>query len=641
MPTTYPRIIYQPAAGEEQVFVPETTTPPPDPEPTDDACLVITLDGADHTFRPDDGQELDSYVDPAGAFEQRSILIEHPELADFVVFYRPDANGEREEWVIECGDMWATTTVNPGPYTATITARDGTAHSVQLTSHSWFARWRWQSEPRPVRANYDLLAHDGKLPYLGAAGVPVGPLLTVSDYSPMALCGLPANQGTTGAYPGIGPITGWQAQYLERGAPETSFRNHLEASGSYQWHIRDSIAPIDAVSNHPRASLYGDKGNPDIAKPSGPTTPDTGHLPSISYVAFLLTGDPYALEEMQFSANYMILMNPPDSQLYVAGRYLAWPTRAFGEVCLAMDPAHDYPSWLLTRGYFEYWLDYCRSQIESRARDLTDPYFYLFRTVPEWGQTTDLDPSKTGDHVWQQGMLCWVACWLARSRDEWVESAEWLLGGQIARSSTTSGWATSHPAPYHLRMRCASVLAHELSANAGTLTLLYQDTFTAGEVVLIDSEQIRLDRSEDYLTWEVTRAQAGTVAAVHPVKRVVYGRKFTSWCEAAASNALVYGWTDADEEAPPDGFDPTYLSYMMSALAEGLQAGLDVPGLKESHDWVHGLIDGQTRTVYDNWCVAAPDHQTRAMRSKPHWATDSRYHPELDDLRTGEDDDDS
>ena len=54
---------------------------------------------------------------------------------------------------------------------------------------------------------------------------------------------------------------------------------------------------------------------------------------------------------------------------------------------------------------------------------------------------------------------------------------------------------------------------------------------------------------------------------------------------------------------------------------------------------MHRLIAGQTRTVYDNWAIAGPDHQTRAVRSKAHWATDSRYNPELDELRTGEDED--
>lgn len=634
MATVYPHIIYVAAEGQQQKFVPETTTPPPDPEPEPDGNGVLTIvhNNNEITFWPDAGEPLDDYVDPQGQFTQHCTRIVNEGLSGFTCFYRPDQAGGREEWVLEWGDLWDRTPENLGALQVRITDKRGQTYNYDLTHHDWYARWRWYSAPRPVRRTYEDLAAANLVPHIDPSGFTVPPVATVSDYSPMALCGLPANQGQTGAYPGIGPITGWQAQYFRRGAPESSFRNHLEASGSYQWHIRDKYtgAPIDAVTGHPSASIYGSEGNPDIEKMGGPTTPDGGHFPSISYVAFMLTGDPYALEEMQASANYMFLMNPPNSRLYFAGRYVAWPLRALGELCLAVGENQTLPNWMLPRSYWLHWLDWIRDQLNSRARDKSDPFYWLFCTVPEWGQASDKDPSKTGDHVWQQGMLAWAACWMACHYDDWIEAAEWLTQGQVARASSSSGWARSHPAPYHLRMRCASVLAADLSASATTLQLQYRDTFRTGETVLIDSEQILLNSSNDQITWQVTRARNGTAAASHPAKRVVYGRKFTSWCEAKESNALVYAWTDADVDHPPEGFDPTYPSYQRAALAQALHAGLDVSGIREAFDWLDQLIKSNGKQVYDNWCVAPPTQPVRRIIQRAHDTTDLQHNPDIE-----------
>lgn len=638
MATYYPRIIYEPADGQQQVFVPEATTPPdpPDPpQPAENPVLTIVKDSMEVTYWPNGSSaHLDDYHDPQGAFTQHCIECINEALPGFTVFYRPDQDGSREEWVLEYGDMWDRTPDNLGALQVRITTKAGQTHTYDLTHHDWYARWRWQSALRPVRRTYEDLAAANLVPHIDPTGFTLPSVSEVPVYNPMSLCGLPANQGQTGAYPGIGPITGWQAQYFRRGAPETSWRNHLEASGSYQWHIRDkeTSAPIDAVNGHPNASLYGTTGNPDIEKMGGPTIPDSGHFPSISYVAFMLTGDPYALEEMQASVNFMFLNNPPTSRLYFAGRYVAWPLRALAEICLAVGEDQHLPSWMLDRDYFVYWLHWIRDQLNSRARDKSDPYYYLFCTVPEWGQASDKDPSKTGDHVWQQGMLAWAACWLACHYDDWVEAAEWMTTGQVARASATSGWARSHPAPYHLRMRCASVLAVDLSASGTTLQMLYQDTFMPGETVLIDSEQVLLESTQDYITWNIQRHRNGTTAAAHPAKRVVYGRKFTSWCEAKASNSLVYAWTDTDVDHPPEGFDPTYPSYQRAALAQALQAGLEVPGLQEAFDWLDELIKRNGKQIYDNWAVAAPTQPVRRKRVLAHHQTDAQHNPEIEQL---------
>ena len=159
---------------------------------------------------------------------------------------------------------------------------------------------------------------------------------------------------------------------------------------------------------------------------------------------FLLTGDPYYLEEMQFWANENMLALPANSRFMVAGRYLAWPTRAIAEAYRARP--RQCPTGYCPRAT-EKMARPVPGYIETRAGNQADPFMYLFHTVQEAGQDSDKDPVPSGDHVWQQNMLELVAAWLASWDADWVAPAEWLLQSAVARASATSGWARSHPSP--------------------------------------------------------------------------------------------------------------------------------------------------------------------------------------------------
>ena len=166
-------------------------------------------------FRPADGTPLDDYTDPQGRFVQECTVIEHPDLPSFRAYYRPDTTGGREEWVFKYGDPWQPPpTAHLVAYTATITCANGDTLDIDVPPHYWFARWRWQSAPRPVRTSHAQLVAQDLIPCIDTAGLVTGGLATVSAYAPMSYCGIPADQGQTGGYPGLGIMTGWQAQYL-------------------------------------------------------------------------------------------------------------------------------------------------------------------------------------------------------------------------------------------------------------------------------------------------------------------------------------------------------------------------------------------------------------------------------------------
>ena len=640
-PVTYPHILLVPSAdAEAQLFVPATIAPPdpPDPEPEPgNACATIEISGLSFLFRASEGEELDPYIDPAGAFTQRNIRCTHDELPDFIAWYRPDTEGGREEWVFELGPAFATPQANMSAYTVAITcANDDTIDLEAPSGHYWFGRWRWQSAPRPVRRSYATLAAQNLIPHLDCSGLASGPILTVSDYVPMSTCGMPGNQGTTGAYPGLGIITGWQAQYLVRGAPETAWRNQAEAMNSYPVFVRDpdTHSPLDIVDVWPTANMYSSsEGQPYISKGPSPLRTDQGHLPSVLYVPWLLTGDPYYLEAMQFVCNYQQLSLPSDSRCMVMGRYWAWPTRAIAELVASCPDS--VPSWLLPRSYWTHWLDIHRGYVEDRAANSSDPYYYVFHTLLESGQTTDLDPNKSGDHVWQQGMVDLVAAWIATWREEWTEAAEWCIHSSIARASADSGWVRTHCAPYHMRLQNASVLAQAMAKTDDTLMLQYpQIGFMAGTQVKIDSETMTLaeQRSDDAILWGVER----TAPADHAVDRAVYGDKCLSWQEAGDLNVDTYGWNDVDDNGhlSPETTDLTYPSYTRAALAQALTAGLNVPGLCEAYQWIDGEIRqwvSEGLPVGDNWCCV-PVETRRRRRHRRSDRTDVQINGSLQDI---------
>lgn len=617
---------------------PDPEEPPPDPGESQ-ARACIELDGAAHIFDPAEGEELDSYYDPDGDFVQRCIRCTSPDLPDFVAWYRPDRDSSREEWVFELGSAFQTAQANLPAYSVTITCANGdTVDLVADRGHYWFARWRWQSAPRPVRRTYETLASQNLIPHFDCTGLATGSILSVSDYTPMALCGLPASQSQTGAYPGLGIVTGWQAQYLARNAPEDAWRAQAEATNSYNSFVRDpdTLAPLDIVNDYPDANMYSSStGTPFINKGPCPNRTDTGHLPSTVYIPFLLTGDPYHLEAMQFTCNYQMLSQPGNgSRIMVCGRYLAWPTRAIAE-CVAATP-DSAPSWLLPKSYFEHWLDTCRGFVEDRMANNSNPWHYVFHSIPDGGQSSDLDPPNTGDHVWQQNFLDLVASWLACWRDEWLEPAEWCVHSVVDRASATSGWCRARCSPYHMRYQNASVLAEAFGKQDCHFVLQYPQHFRPGMSVKIDSEVLVLQGSADGLTWTF---EPRTAPADHAAKKPVYGDKCTSWQEAADLSILTYDWAEdvADNDhLAPSAEDLTYQGYQRAALAQALHAGLEVPGLRDAFAWLDGemranIATGDLPPISDNWAVVPAETRRRRRRRRTD-RTDVSMHPALQAL---------
>jgi len=441
--------------------------------------LVLSFpDGKSLSFEETKATDLGDYV---GAFVQQKCLRQR--LSPWTVFFRPDVNGLRHEIVVEYGTEYSFSAeaapkplggVAPAhiltPYKATITGGKLSAPlTISVPKHFWGARWRWQSAPRPVfRSLADLVARKALPPYSKAAlyNNPRPPGRSAPWAGPMSVGGLSIAMGSPGDRPELGFITEPQACFLFTGdsGAEEGMRSHAEASGTIAMHVRDGTtgAPF-SVQKFPNLALQHalSPERYQIPKPTAPLSDhewietELSHFPSLGFVPWLLTDDPFFLEEEQFVANYgMFESNYFQSNEKLPGlaiadtRGFAWGLRDLFRMA-AFAPA-EAPSWLVSRAYWRTCLDnnltYAKKFVASSA-----PECRIFHLIVETGYLS----------VFMVDYLEIVVGWAGWSQffPEWAPVIEYVAGPRlalIADPKAGPGWDRRLPAPYNMPLVGAS-----------------------------------------------------------------------------------------------------------------------------------------------------------------------------------------
>lgn len=419
--------------------------------------LVATIGSV--TFDPTHGTNLGNYTDPQGRFVQGCVLCTDPAMPGFRVYFRSDTNGARDEVVFEYGDPLATTVADMAGYTATISKAGVTLATISVPQHFWFGRWRWQSAPRPVTTTPAALIAAGLLPHYD--GSTLGTFSKTSPaftYTPMTLAGLTGNMGQTGERGDIGPVTEWQADYIIAGTNLPTVLAQAEASGTFPWNIRDQStgAPYDVIAN-PRASLYSASvGAPYIRSTAcaiggHPVFGDPAHEPALNYLPFLLTGDPYYLESLQFQATFDVLTLPPAYRYTASGaeRAFAWSVRNAAQV--AKITPSTVPSWLKPQSYWQSVLGNYLTWLTGQISNTSNPLIGVFATITNLGaQVEPGQPAGTYFTPWQDDFLAFVLCWAASWFPAWLPAATWKISSSIARANGDGNWLRAHPSPYYI-----------------------------------------------------------------------------------------------------------------------------------------------------------------------------------------------
>jgi hypothetical protein len=354
-----------------------------------DTALSLTLSFADGTtlsFSQHMATDIGGY---SGAFVQQQCLRQRaPATGDyraaFTVYFRPDADDSRQEIVVEYGCDFILVPGSPPavasgarpthitlPYVATISGGGLTAPiTVSVPKHWWGARWRWQSSSRPIMRGYaDLLTTRAILPLSTRAVWNTDPPAAYPWGGPMTIAHLQADMGTAGDREEVGFINEYEACYLLTGNAnaQTSMVSTAEAAGSIPIWVRDSTTgALLNVQSYPylaqRFDAFG--GSHKITQPPNPSDPsfvntEASHFPSLSFVMWVLTDDPWHLEGCQAAAVYAMTegnyhnnaYNLPGLASCSSTRGWAWGMRDLFRMA-AFCPA-SVPSWLLPQSHWQ------------------------------------------------------------------------------------------------------------------------------------------------------------------------------------------------------------------------------------------------------------------------------------------------
>jgi hypothetical protein len=160
----------------------------------------------------------------------------------------------------------------------------------------------------------------------------------------------------TGGRDDIGLLPGWAATYLlsmDKRAKDVTLGT-ADLAGSWSSHYRDRKTgrPV-SVKDYPYMTILGNRGDtknpatklyeafPECATTTACVTPnkhDSAHQPNFAYLPYLVTGDYYYLEELQFWAMWNSFASNPHYREFGKGliksnqvRGQAWALRSLGE----------------------------------------------------------------------------------------------------------------------------------------------------------------------------------------------------------------------------------------------------------------------------------------------------------------------
>ena len=292
--------------------------------------------------------------------------------------------------------------------------------------------------------------------------------------------------------------------------------------------------------------MYGSTGDPLIKNPTSPITLDVSHEPSLAYLPFLLTGDPYALEEMQLYTTYNVIAQPPSARqnfnLGNAVRAVAWSLRALAQNATVTPDA--VPTWLMPRSYFKTMLDQERDWFMTRWVNSTTPPASNLNLVSDGkgAPTAPPIPAECYVSIWMEDYLTAVLAFVVQcGHEEWRPVMEWKSRDVLSRTGDSCGWVRAVPTMY---------------------TMVIKQT-TAGPVAV---------------DWRA------------------------AWQFNEQIQPSVVKYTDAD--TIPAAINLTYPSYILGATAMLVHAGM--PNAGDNYAWLLGQIQANTTTgnyIRRKWAI--------------------------------------
>jgi len=289
---------------------------------------------------------------------------------------------------------WAYTPQQMLTYNATITSGTGSGSSFTYSNLQQYPYTRWHQVLWWNGSDPDLYVQQDTQ-YIQSTGAvsryevlqPDDAFLSkqIQSCAPLQNCDQTQSMAQTGAQPSIGPLPRWTSTYIID--PDYRAYNWMladdDAAGAYSFHYRDqaTVLPLE-ITNHPYVTIadwgyaksvanknpgtFGKDLLPCSQCTNGyygvqnPNVFDIAHHPSIGYVAYLVTGDYYYLQELQYVGSYIELWQNEEYRNYAQGtiylgipqtRGKAWSLRSLGDAAYItpdVDPLKAYFNTMIT-----------------------------------------------------------------------------------------------------------------------------------------------------------------------------------------------------------------------------------------------------------------------------------------------------
>ncbi len=280
---------------------------------------------------------------------------------------------------------------------------------------------------------------------------------------------------TTGSRPEIGPFPAWTAIYLmtmDETAKEVTL-GHGDQAGSWSIHYRDSLTELPvSLDDYPYMTILGNpqdacryEGDKQVCdnfatcESSCDTeyTHDTAHQPSLAFIPYLVTGDYYYLEELQFWANYNIISLNPGYRNYIKGhisgqvRGQAWSLRTLAQAAYITPDDHPLKSYFiekLSNNNDNYYNRYVLNEDGD-----ANPLGWIYPLYTNYaGNTEEISPWMDDFFTWAVGYI------IGLGFNEWKSFFEYKARYPIGRM-VGEGFCYVHGASY--RQNAGAVLGGE------------------------------------------------------------------------------------------------------------------------------------------------------------------------------------
>jgi hypothetical protein len=452
--------------------------------------------------------------------------VQHPHLmAQFSIRWYPGANEARVDVTVE--NDWAYEAAPQNfTYDASVVMDGKPVYTKAGLSHYHHARWRklfWFNGAEPqvnVKLNTSYLLDSKALPNFDRT-------LTMTETNLAALqtkwtgaVTEPMNIGMaipympqTGGREDIGMLPAWAATWLlsmdKRAAQATMGTATLAGSWSSHYRDKNTGRPISLL-DYPYMTISGHAGDtvnpatrkaeafPTCATTTACTTPythDSAHQPALAYLPYLVTGDYYYLEELQFWAMWNMFETNPGYRDNIKGllkpeqvRAQAWSLRTLAEAAYITpdsDRLKSHFNQILTNNLDWYNATYVNDPAANKLGIIVNGYALVYNNGTGMAPWQDDFFTAAVGHVAELGfekavpLLQWKAKFpvdrMTAPGACWIDGSIYTLN---VRASSTSPYYTtmaeaynaSHTADF-VNLACNSIaMATSLRLKVGEMT---------------------------------------------------------------------------------------------------------------------------------------------------------------------------